>query len=182
MRKIMAFLIVVVFIMVGCGDSGTANPKVAAMKIKSFSFDEGQPIPVESTCDGSDISPQISWGGVPMDCASLALICQDPDAPSGVFTHWIVYDIKPVTPRLLQGQPKKEEIVGEARQGMNDFDKMGWNGPCPPAGKPHKYVFTVYALDARIGFAKTPKYPDFEKAIKGHVIGKAQMTGTYQKK
>lgn len=182
----MVFFIALMMLAVGCGTGSTEKTSLTetkkGLKILSFSFKDGEPIPMQSTCDSLNISPQISWTGVPEDAASLAITCEDPDAPGKTFTHWIVYNISIQTPRLPENQPLEEKLPNMAKQGINDFGKIGWNGPCPPAGKLHHYVFTIYALDKNLEFTDKPNRADFDQAIFGHVIERASFTGTYQKK
>jgi hypothetical protein len=185
MRKLMAFFIALMLLSAGCGNAAAPAGEEKADKsfrIVSQAFKEGEAIPELYTCDGGDLSPQISWYSIPESTASLALTCDDPDAPNGLFTHWIVYDMLPVTPRLPEDQPKTRMMINGASQGENDFGNIGWGGPCPPPGKPHRYVFTIYALDKSPEFPKPPLRADFDKAIEGHVIAKATLTGTYKKK
>ncbi len=185
MKKFMA-LFVLMTLFAGCATNEPAQtdkdhqPK--DFMIKSQSFEDGKEIPRQFACDGGDVSPQISWYSVPEKTASLALVCEDPDAPKGTFTHWIVYDILPSIPRLAEGQPRTTLTINGASQGENDTGNIGWNGPCPPPGKPHHYVFTLYALDDRISFNKPPKRSEFDSSIEEHIIAKTAYIGLYSKK
>ncbi|GIW05043.1 MAG: hypothetical protein KatS3mg059_1663 [Thermomicrobiales bacterium] len=118
-----------------------------AIQVMSGAFADGQQIPVKYTCDAQDISPPLRWSGVPAEAQELVLVVDDPDAPSGIFTHWLVYGLPPRTTGLPEGVPPGETVPGGGRQGRNDFGRLGYGGPCPPSGS-HRYVFTVYALDA----------------------------------
>jgi Raf kinase inhibitor-like YbhB/YbcL family protein len=138
-------------------------------------------MPIQYTCKGADISPQLAWTAIPAGTKSFAIVCRDIDAPNGEFIHWIIYNISPVATRLLENQPKNEVADNSASQGQNDFGKIGWNGPCPPIGKPHKYVFTVYSLDQKLNLAKQPVIMKvLDEAMKDHVIAKASITCTFQ--
>ena len=120
------------------------------LTIRTPVFHEGGSIPARYTCDGEDVSPPLEWSGVPEGAKSLALTCDDPDAPSGLWVHWVVFDLPPSVTGLAEGVPPNPEISGGGRQGKNDFRKIGYGGPCPPSGT-HRYVFTLYALDSPSG-------------------------------
>jgi hypothetical protein len=109
----------------------------------------------------------------------MLLVVDDPDAPAGVWVHWVLYDLTDETMELREAVPPDETVAGGAKQGLNDFKKVGYGGPCPPPGNPHHYVFTLYALDAPIGLPPRASKADVLKAMKGHVLGEAKTTGTY---
>ena len=117
------------------------------MQLTSTAFTNGAPIPARYTCEGKDLSPPLRWSGVPAGAKSLALIADDPDAPVGTWVHWVLYDLPPSLAELSEDVPKTQTIAGGARQGLNDFRRPGYGGPCPPPGKPHRYFFKLYALD-----------------------------------
>ncbi len=144
------------------------------MQITVKGFGRGDKIPKKFTCDAEDISPEILIDEVPADTKSLALILDDPDAPSGLFTHWIVYNLPPNAKIIPEGAGNKKEI----NQGINDFGTHGYRGPCPPPGKPHRYYFTLYALNAKISGAIGNR-AGINSAIEGKIIGKAEFMGTY---
>ena len=152
-----------------------------AFMLSSPAFDPGKPIPKQYTCDGRDVSPPIRWSDVPAKATSLALICDDPDAPAGTWVHWVIYDIPAATIELREAVPPDENLSGGARQGVNDFRKVGYGGPCPPPGKPHRYFFKLYALDGPTGLEPRATKDDVLKAVKGHVVGETQLVGTYQR-
>lgn len=148
------------------------------MIVKSNSFGNMEPIPVEFTCDGDDISPHISWENV-KEAKSYVIIMDDPDAPIGLFTHWIVYDIPKDTISLPENFPKKKQ-VGLIKQGVNDFGFVGYGGPCPPRGKPHRYFFKVFALDIEtLGLPHGATRKEVELKMKNHVIKSGQLVGIY---
>ena len=181
MKKIT--VLTAITILLACGCSATTDIDAPEMKIISQSFKDGETIPADFTCMGGDKSPQLSWTAIPTGTASFALVCEDLDAPKGVFTHWIVYNMTPVTTRLLEDQPKINFLPNSAIQGTNDFGNFGWGGPCPPAGKIHRYVFTIYALDVKLSIDKSPFVRTiFDEAIKDHVIVSAKITGTFEQK
>ncbi len=151
------------------------------MKIESSAFTSGQPIPQKYTCQGADISPALSWSDVPQNAKTLALITDDPDAPAGVWVHWVIYNLPAQTHSLPEAVPKTEQALG-ALQGKNDFGKIGYGGPCPPPGKPHRYFFKLYALDTPLNLPVGATKQNVEKAMQGHVVAHAELMGIYQRK
>jgi Raf kinase inhibitor-like YbhB/YbcL family protein len=128
----------------------------------------------EFTCQGADLSPPMTWSAPPSGTQSLTLIVDDPDAPGGLFTHWVLYGIPPETRGLKKGQP-----APGASEGLNDFGTLGYRGPCPPPGKPHHYVFTLYALDEAITWPQGSTVGEIKRAMSGHTLGKTQVTGLF---
>jgi hypothetical protein len=124
----------------------------------------------------------LQWSGVPPAAKSLALICDDPDAPMGTWVHWVLYDLPPATPGLSEGVPKAPELPGGAKQGLNDYKKIGYGGPCPPPGKPHRYFFKLYALDANTSLKPGLTKKDLLKAMEGHILAEGELMGTYQRR
>lgn len=152
-----------------------AAPSSGNMKITSGAFADGQTIPVEYTCDGADANPALAWKGVPEGAQSLALIMTDPDAPGRTFYHWAVYNIPPEQREIAQSGPAGELAFAQAE---NDFGEPNFRGPCPPAGSPHRYFFTLYALDTILEDGLQGAR-DVEKALEGHVLDHAQVMGTF---
>lgn len=152
-----------------------------SMKLESDAFSEGGYIPAKYTCKGEDVSPPLKWSGTPKGCVSFALIVEDPDAPMGTWDHWVAYDIPGDKNSLDEGVPTEKSLPDGYRQGINDFRKIGYGGPCPPPGKPHRYVFTLYALDAKLGLDAGLNKGAVLKAIKGHILGKAVLTGLFKR-
>jgi Raf kinase inhibitor-like YbhB/YbcL family protein len=150
-----------------------------AFAISSSSFPNGGEIPRKYTCDGADISPELSWTQPPPGTRSFALIADDPDAPGGTWTHWIVFDLSLQTTHLAEGAAKTDELPGGARQGRNDFRKIGYGGPCPPPGNPHRYFFKLFALDQPLGLSPGATRQQVEKAMQGHILGQTQWVGKY---
>jgi Raf kinase inhibitor-like YbhB/YbcL family protein len=157
-------------------------PKIMNLSITSTAFAEGQPIPQKYTCQGSDISPPLIWTNVPPNTKSFALIADDPDAPMGTWVHWVLYDLPAGTNALREDVAKTQYIAGNARQGINDFRRLGYGGPCPPPGNPHRYYFKIYALDRMLALQPGATKPDVENAMKGHILAEGQLMGTYQRK
>lgn len=152
------------------------------MRLSSASFREGETIPRQFTCDGEDQSPALGWSEVPVETRSFALICDDPDAPRGTWLHWLLYNLPAEAVELQPGVPAIPELPSGARQGTNSSGKIGYHGPCPPPGKPHRYFFRLYALDTSLGLAPGVSRPELESAMEGHVLGSATVMGTYERK
>ena len=147
--------------------------------ISSSSFSPGGDIPKKFTCDGDDVSPELSWSGAPAGTQSFALIADDPDAPVGTWTHWLIYDLPSGSTALPEGIAKTGQLPDGSQQGHNDFGKIGYGGPCPPPGKPHRYFFRLYAVDRKLGLNPGASKGELEKALQGRVLGKAEYMGKY---
>ena len=152
------------------------------MQLTSSAFKEGAPIPAKHTCDSTNVSPELKWTGIPAGTKSLALIADDPDAPVGIWVHWVLYDLPPTVSELPEGLPRTQYIHAGAKQGLNDFKQLGYGGPCPPPGKAHRYFFKLYALDKQLELKPGILKKDLEAAMQGHIIGQSQLMGTYQRK
>jgi hypothetical protein len=144
------------------------------VQLTSAAFTDGEPIPAKHTCDGDDVSPPLAWEAPPEEAVALALCLDDPDAGRYPFTHWLAWSLPPAAGSLGEGEAAPAE-------GRNDFGAPGYRGPCPPPGKPHRYVFTLYALDAEPELGPSDRRLSFDDAIRGHVLGSAQLTGTYKR-
>jgi hypothetical protein len=155
--------------------------RAMSFALKSTAFANGGEIPRRYTCDGGDLSPALSWDDVPAGAQSLALIADDPDAPVGTWTHWIVWNLSAKATLLPEGVPKVDVLDNGARQGRNDFKRIGYGGPCPPAGKPHRYFFKLYALDARLDVKAGASRNELELAMKPHVLSQTEWMGTYRR-
>lgn len=135
-----------------------------------------QPVAPRYTCDGADVSPPVAWRGVPQDTKALVLALVDPDAPGGAFVHWLLFNL----PAALEGLAEGAGALPEgAQEGTTDFGRLGYGGPCPPRGKPHRYVFELYALDTRLRLGEGVAYRHVVKAMQGHVLAQATTVGTY---
>jgi len=147
------------------------------MKLTSPAFDDGQPIPTRYTCDGEDVPPELRWSDVPEGTHSLGLTCVDPDAPRGEFTHWVMWNLDPT----IGGIPPGEVPTG-ARQGLNDFGRLGYGGPCPPPGHgPHRYRFTLSAVGKEIGLSDRATIAQLRDALAGATLAQAEFVGTYER-
>ena len=154
------------------------------MKLTSGAFADGTPIPVKHTCDGPDVSPALAWADTPANTKSFALIMDDPDAPMGTWVHWVLWNLPGTLGSLPENVPKTETLnaYGGALQGNNTWPKIGYYGPCPPPGKPHRYYFKLYALDGPLSLKTGATKADVERAMQGHVLAQAQVMGTYGRK
>ena len=173
--------------MLGClvtasGADKTNPQKVMSLQITSTAFSEGQPIPAKYSCAGSDISPPLQWTNTPANTKSFALIADDPDAPVGTWVHWVLYDLPANATGLPEDVAKTQTISSGAKQGMNTWPRLGYGGPCPPPGKPHRYFFKLYALDTMLNLKPGATKKDVEAAMKGHILAEGQLMGTYQRK
>ncbi|HXG52609.1 MAG TPA: YbhB/YbcL family Raf kinase inhibitor-like protein [candidate division Zixibacteria bacterium] len=162
--------------------SAPAESAAPAMEIRSPAFKDGANIPRRHTCDGADVSPAIRWSGAPAGTRAFALIVDDPDAPAGTWVHWVVYDLPPETGELGEALAAVDTLPNGARQGINDFRKVGYGGPCPPPGPAHRYFFRLYALDKPTGLGPRATRQQVLNAIKGHVLAEATLMGRYQRK
>ena len=152
-----------------------------AFAIQSSDFASGGDIARAFTCDGEDRSPNLSWSGPPEGTKTFALIADDPDAPAGTWVHWVIFNIPAKTHSLPGGVEKKEQLADGAKQGRNDFRKIGYNGPCPPPGKPHRYFFKLYALSLELGLPSGASKADVERAMQAHVLAHAELMGRYKR-
>lgn len=151
-------------------------PREAPMNLSSPDFSEGGNIPERYTCDGKDVSPTLKIAGIPKEAKSLALIVDDPDAPGGNFSHWLLWNIGPDQAEILA-----KSLPHHAVQGVNDFGKSKYSGPCPPPGT-HRYYFKLYALDTTLALSPTSKRKAVDSAIKGHILAEATLMGRYARK
>jgi Raf kinase inhibitor-like YbhB/YbcL family protein len=154
------------------------------VKVVSSAFEHEQGIPAKYTCEGDDVSPPLSWSEIPAEAKSLVLIVDDPDAPDPaapqtVWVHWVLYDIPPSTTQLPEGVAV-EQLPAGTRQGLNDWKRTGYGGPCPPIGR-HRYFHKLYALDANLGDLGEPTKAKLTDAMKGHVLAWGELIGTYEK-
>ena len=159
----------------------TLGGMTMALTVSSPAFKQGAEIPKQYTCEGQDVSPALSWSGAPANTKSFALIADDPDAPVGTWVHWVVYDLAGDSTGLPQGVPASDTLAGGGKQGTNDFRKTGYGGPCPPPGKPHRYFFKLYALDAPTNLKPRATKAEVLRAIEGHVLTQAELMGTYKR-
>jgi len=152
-----------------------------AFQLTSSAFSNEGTIPANYTCDGSDMSPPLAWSGAPAGTKSYALVVDDPDAPAGTWVHWVVWNIPATVNALAENVAKTAELPDGTRQGISDFKRPGWGGPCPPSGT-HRYYFKLYALDALLVVSAPATKRDLEAAMKDHILGQATLLGTYTRK
>ncbi len=186
MRKLFG-AILIGFLLTGCQEKKhqeTTPPAKEeakmAMTVTSSAFIDGGMIPAQYTCDGADISPPLSISGVPEGTKSLALIADDPDAPSKTWVHWVMYNIPPDMTEIPENVPKEESLDFGAKQGVNDFGRIGYGGPCPPSGV-HRYYFKLYALDTTLEMSGTVTMQKLLGAMSGHILAGGALMGKYQR-
>ena len=149
------------------------------IELSSTAFGEGENIPKRYTGDGADVSPPLRWSEPPPGTESFALICDDPDAPRGTWVHWVLFDLPGDRRELGEAVPAEEVLPGGGKQGKNDFGKVGYGGPAPPRGKPHRYFFKLYALDTTLGLDPGVTKDRLVAAMEGHVLAEGQLMGRY---
>jgi hypothetical protein len=174
------FLLLLLYTFQGKTESGSATVGEEGMRVTSTAFKEGGMIPKIYTCDGPNVSPPISWDSVPEGAKSLALICDDPDAPMGIWVHWVIFNIPPGGGELPENVPHERVLPNGAKQGINDFHTIGYGGPCPPGGT-HRYYFRLYALDKEIELEAGATKADLLKAMEGHILAKGELMGRYRR-
>ena len=154
---------------------------MSSFTLTSEAFADGETIPSRHTCDGEDVSPPLAWEGAPEGTETFVLVVHDPDAPRGDWVHWVLYDVPGHASRLPDGIEDEASLenLGCAIQGKNDFGRIGWGGPCPPPGRPHRYVFEISALDIRLELESGASREEVERAMEGHVLARAELTGTF---
>ncbi len=158
----------------------TVGGKKMDIKIKSAAFVPGGKIPGKYTCDGMDISPPLAWTSGPGGTKTFALICDDPDAPMGTWVHWVLFNLPADIIELRENVPPERELESGAKQGMNDFRKIGYGGPCPPGGT-HRYYFKLYVLDTEINLEAGATKSELLKAMEGHILAEGQLMGRYER-
>jgi hypothetical protein len=185
MRIFLTFLFTSLFFFIAFKNEGLSQTKKQGkekemnVKLISAAFQNEETIPRKYTCDGKDISPPLSWSEFPEETKSFALICDDPDAPMGTWVHWVVYNIPDSVTSLPEGVPTKKVVMGSMCQGVNDFRKIGYGGPCPPRGPAHRYFFKIYALNNEIDLEPGATKEELLKAIEEHILAKGQIIGKY---
>jgi Raf kinase inhibitor-like YbhB/YbcL family protein len=155
-----------------------------SLSITSSSFSNGGEIPIEFTCEGNDTSPELQWSGSPGNTKTFALIVDDPDAPDPkapkmTWVHWVLFNL-PASTKQLAAAIASADLPAGTQEGINDWKRTGYGGPCPPIGR-HRYYFKLFALDTELSFVRPPKKADLEAAMTGHILAEAVLLGTYQK-
>ena len=159
------------------------DPPSTALKVTSTAFEQGAAIPLKHTCDGQDLSPPLAWAGVPPGAKSLAVVCDDPDAPAGTWDHWVLYNLPADTPGLPEGVAASGTgLPSGTLQGLNGWRTQGYRGPCPPRGGPHRYFFRVYALDTALSLPAGASKEKVQSAMKGHVLAAGELVGRYARR
>jgi Raf kinase inhibitor-like YbhB/YbcL family protein len=158
-----------------------ARPALAQLSLTSPAIAPGATIATDNSCSGADSSPALAWNSAPQATKSFALIVEDPDAPGGTFIHWVAYNISARTTSLPAGVPQTAEIAGGGKNGINGFDHIGYNGPCPPPGKMHHYYFRLFALDSTVNPGAPANADALRAAMNGHVLATAQLVGTFER-
>jgi hypothetical protein len=150
------------------------------INLKSSAFKDDEFIPKQYTCDGANVSPPLEWGGIPEAAKSIALICDDSDAPAGTWVHWVIFNIPASTNKLNENIPTNKVLAAGAIQGKNDFRKIGYGGPCPPGGT-HRYFFRIYALDNKLVLSPGATKGELLQAIEGHILTEGKLIGKYSR-
>jgi Raf kinase inhibitor-like YbhB/YbcL family protein len=181
-KMFLIFGLVIFFISLAFWPASAAEATGAgSMELKSPGFQNGADIPRKHTCDAEDVSPLLTWDKAPADTRAFPLIADDPDAPVCTWVHWVIYDLPAETKELGDGTAKTETLANGAKQGLNDFRRVGYGGPCPPPGPPHRYFFKLYALDAPTNLKPGATKQQLLEALKGHVVGEAELLGRYKR-
>ncbi len=179
MRKITVIFVILILIFTGCG--GGDDSVKQSIELTSSAFRNGEFIPVKYTGFGKDVSIPLKWKGMPEEAKSIAIVMDDPDAPFGTFTHWIIFDIPIDKHALREGIPQKPILEDGARQGTNDFGRIGYNGPKPPAGKTHHYHIKIYALDTVLNLPPGARAKEFRRIISGHILAEGELIGLFRR-
>jgi Raf kinase inhibitor-like YbhB/YbcL family protein len=183
-RKTLCLLIAFIVLCLWQSKDGSRSEakggKKMQIKVTSTAFEEGGMIPKRYTCDGTDVSPPLAWTSVPEGTKSIALICDDPDAPMGTWVHWVLFNLPADVKELAESVPSEKKLGNGAIQGTNDFRKIGYGGPCPPGGT-HRYYFKLYALDTELNLQAGATKRELLKAMKGHILAEGQLMGKYRR-
>ena len=152
-----------------------------SLELNSPDFTPGGNIPKQFTCEGANISPALKWNDPPTATQSFVLIADDPDAPAGTWVHWVLFDLPANLRALPHNFPKNKQSADGSRQGRNDFGEIGYGGPCPPPGKPHRYFFKLYALDTKLNLAPGATKKQVERAMQGHILAQGEYIGRFSR-
>jgi Raf kinase inhibitor-like YbhB/YbcL family protein len=150
------------------------------IKVTSSVFKDGEIIPRRHACDGADISPPLSWTSVPGGAKTIALICDDPDAPVGTWVHWVLFNLPAGVKELAEAVPPDRDLANGGKQGLNDWRRIGYGGPCPPGGT-HRYFFKLYALDTVLNLQPGATKAELLRAMEGHILAQGQLMGKYRR-
>ena len=181
MKNAVSYLIVVLILSSPlAGNTETKGGKDMKINVGSTVFTEGGMIPRQYTCDGEDISPPLSWSGIPKGTKSIAIIADDPDAPGGTWVHWLVYNLPPDLKGLPENVPAQKALADGGIQGMTDFRRIGYGGPCPPSGT-HRYFFKVYAIDTMLNLDPGAIKKRLLLSMEGHLLAEGELMGKYKR-
>lgn len=180
----MLILILLAPFLVGCGDGDDdiaieIDEEVMSISLTSSAFQEGKPIPINYTCDGKDISPPLRWSTPPEGTESFALVLDDPDAPSGTWIHWVIYNIPAEARSLKEAVPRTPNLADGGSNGKNSWNESGYGGPCPPSGSTHGYHFKLYALDTVLNIDAGASIDILYRIMNGHILGHGELAGIY---
>jgi hypothetical protein len=174
-------LILVVLILVVPAEVRGQKASSSKLELTTTSFTPGDFIPRRFTCEAENVSPALAWTDPPPGTQSFALIEDDPDAPSGTFVHWLVYDLPAASRGLPEALSRNDSMPGGGRQGTNDFSRTGYGGPCPPRGRPHRYFIRLYALDTTLNLRPAARRKELDAAMQGHILAQAELMGRFQR-
>jgi Raf kinase inhibitor-like YbhB/YbcL family protein len=185
LKKIILLILFSVFLLGSCEKSDNTETKAKGgkkmdIKVTSSAFEEGGMIPAKYTCDGQDISPPLQWRGIPEGAKSIALINDDPDAPMGMWVHWVLFNLPADTTELAENIPADETLPNGAKHGITDFRRLGYGGPCPPSGT-HRYFFKIYALDEKLDLPSGATKGQLLEKMEGHILAQGQLIGKYKR-
>jgi len=172
-------LLMAAFVGCGDGDGDSTTSPTTGLTISSTAFASGASIPVQYTCDGTNISPPLTWSGAPEGTQSFALIVDDPDAPGGTFVHWVLFNMPATTSSLAEGVSPGGTLPTGSLEGVTDFGRQEYGGPCPPPGSSHRYYFRLYALDTALNLAAGATRAQVDQAMSGRILAQAELMGTY---
>ena len=159
----------------------TSGSKGSTVQLTAAAFKPGSDIPAQFTCDDSDVSPALSWSTPPEHTQTFALVMEDPDAPGRTWVHWVLYEVPATEHELPEGVAPKSTLPSGARQGRNDFGKIGYGGPCPPPGPAHRYYFKLYALEGRLDLRAGATRAQLDRSMRGHILAQAELMGRYRR-
>ena len=182
LRRALAIVPLLILVMLMfAGPERVPGQQASKIELKTTSYEPGGFIPKRFTCEAADVSPALAWGDPPAGTQSFAIIEDDPDAPSGTFVHWLVYDLPAGSRRLPEALSGNDQMAGGGRQGTNDFSKTGYSGPCPPRGKPHRYFIRFYALDTKTNLRPAASRAELDAAMQGHILAQAELMGLFKR-
>lgn len=151
------------------------------MHLRALAFTQGADIPMQFSCDGANVSPALRWDRAPTGVETFAFVMDDPDAPGGTWVHWVLYDLPATALELPEGVEPTDRLPAGARQGRNDFGRIGYGGPCPPPGAAHRYYIRLYALDVRLDLQSGATRAQLDRSMKGHILAHAEVMGRYRR-